>query len=1025
MHRKKIGIPLSVLIYGLLLSGCGQPSESVQGPSDKEHPSVIPEKEPRQAQASFDVQKIMDQVHFAFRPQGTGWEGGHSTYEVRVDADGFSVTPYHYPRSQPDEVGTLRPSFAHERRREEPVAREFVKGKPVRFGAASVSRAGMVRLSHKAHGLVNATGALSLSLGEAEEHFQNGQDGVEQSWSFGQKPRGAGDLEVRLPIEHGVFVGETDKGLHFSSGNTGLGVRYGHGTWVDAQGHHTPIPARFEGGTIVLNVPAQLVNASTYPAALSPTVSPEIGMDAPVYGPADNAQYNPSLAYDGTNFLVVWYDLRRDSGADIYGTRVNSTGTVLDTAGIPISTALYYQSAPAVTFNGTNFLVVWNDDRNGSYDIYGARVSSTGTVLDSNGILISGASDWQVAPSISHDGTNFLVVWKDYRSETSSDIYGARVSNNGTILDINGIPISTAAQHQEAPSVAYNGTNFLVVWQDNRSGSSADIYGARVNSAGTVLNINGIIISNNTNAQEAPAVAYNGSDFLVVWQDKRSGTSYDIYGSRVSGTGIVRNPSGIPIFVGASDQRSPAVARGGNDCLVTWDDYRTYKIHGARVSNTGTVIDTSSIAIAPYSNGHYSSAVAYDGTNFLVVWYGYAGINTTNILGARVGSNGTVIDTSNNIISTSANGQYTPAVAHDGTNFLIVWSDRRSGYSNIYGVLANEVGEVLDHSGITISVKSSYQHNPAVAFGGTTFLVAWQDNRNGFNDIYGARVSGSGAVLETDGLPISKASSNQENPEIAYDGTNFLVVWQDYRNDTDNNEYSESDIYGARVTNSGMVIETDGMPISNAPKSQEHPAVTHNGDNFFVVWQDHRIAREDYPISDSDIYGSRVRSSDGKVIDTSGIAISTAVNYQSFPSVTHNGMNFLIVWQDGRSSSYDIYGAKVASNGTVSDTGGIAISTATNGQHIPKITYDGTNFLVVWQDYRSGTGFSDIFGARMSESGTLLDTSGFAISDDSADEREPVLTSMGAEMSLVVYRGSHVSPSTNSERVLARLVQSP
>ena len=38
--------------------------------------------------------------------------------------------------------------------------------------------------------------------------------------------------------------------------------------------------------------------------------------------------------------------------------------------------------------------------------------------------------------------------------------------------------ISTAANVSSRPAVAFDGTNFLVVWQDLRSGTSTDIYGA-------------------------------------------------------------------------------------------------------------------------------------------------------------------------------------------------------------------------------------------------------------------------------------------------------------------------------------------------------------------------------------------------------------------------------------------------------------------------------------------------------------------------------------------------------------------
>lgn len=40
--------------------------------------------------APFDVASVMRQVHFAYRPEGEQWSGGHSTYEVRASTNGMS-----------------------------------------------------------------------------------------------------------------------------------------------------------------------------------------------------------------------------------------------------------------------------------------------------------------------------------------------------------------------------------------------------------------------------------------------------------------------------------------------------------------------------------------------------------------------------------------------------------------------------------------------------------------------------------------------------------------------------------------------------------------------------------------------------------------------------------------------------------------------------------------------------------------------------------------------------------------------
>ncbi|HVG61519.1 MAG TPA: hypothetical protein VNA24_23360, partial [Hyalangium sp.] len=131
-----------------LFSGCGQEERLLPAPGEAPAPTA----EPRQVSAPFDVQKVMDQVHFAFRPRGLAWEGGHSTYEVQVGADGFSVTPYHHLRSQPEEAEGLRSSQEQNTGRTEAPSHAVVKGSPMRFGAAQVSRGGTALSSHKAQG---------------------------------------------------------------------------------------------------------------------------------------------------------------------------------------------------------------------------------------------------------------------------------------------------------------------------------------------------------------------------------------------------------------------------------------------------------------------------------------------------------------------------------------------------------------------------------------------------------------------------------------------------------------------------------------------------------------------------------------------------------------------------------------------------------------------------------------------------------------------------------------------------------
>ena len=112
------------------------------------------------------------------------------------------------------------------------------------------------------------------------------------------------------------------------------------------------------------------------------------------------------------------------------------------------------QAGLAVGFDGTNHLVVWSDARGGTgQDLYGARGYKAGVVLGSAPqFVISAASGDEVAAAVAFDGTNYLVVWQDSRGSTGRDIYGARVSPDGTVLDPGGSRSARRSSTRSSPT---------------------------------------------------------------------------------------------------------------------------------------------------------------------------------------------------------------------------------------------------------------------------------------------------------------------------------------------------------------------------------------------------------------------------------------------------------------------------------------------------------------------------------------------------------------------------------------------
>ncbi|HET7856698.1 MAG TPA: PASTA domain-containing protein [Gaiellaceae bacterium] len=289
-------------------------------------------------------------------------------------------------------------------------------------------------------------------------------------------------------------------------------------------------------------------------------------------------QSSPRIASDGTNFLVVWTDARRGPYWDVYGARVRPDGVVLDPGGFPIASSPSIEGPGDVAWDGTHYLVVWQDQRPvpGLHAVYGARVAPTGAVLDPGGFPISSAISisrrrQQGDPHITWSGGNFFVVWRKELSDGSWGIYGARVASDGTVLDPAGIQISGANTFTTSPGVASDGTRDLVVWA--RSVPN-DVYveGARI-AQGVVLDPGGFEIARGDTYRVDPAVAWDGENFVVAWEQFLVEPYSDLYGTRVSSSGVVLDGAGFPIStVPLTTEGNPAVAGvGGGRSAVVYD----------------------------------------------------------------------------------------------------------------------------------------------------------------------------------------------------------------------------------------------------------------------------------------------------------------------------------------------------------------------------------------------------------------------------------------------------------------------
>ncbi|HEV8593982.1 MAG TPA: hypothetical protein VGR51_00435 [Thermoplasmata archaeon] len=210
--------------------------------------------------------------------------------------------------------------------------------------------------------------------------------------------------------------------------------------------------------------------------------------------------------------------------------------------------------------SGMLSLVVWMDDRDGGYDVWGQLLGPAGNALSGANFKISGA-DEDLFPALTYGQTAsgqgvFLVAWQRETGADASEVFarvvqGAGGGGAGTLVGSSFQVSETSGAVAElgigsdVPGVGYDPVNdqFLVVWADERGGDSEEdnVWGQFVSAGGALVGAN-FQISSQADEEYAPQAVYHpqAAEYLVVWNRHTSVfAASDVHAQRVSSAGAL------------------------------------------------------------------------------------------------------------------------------------------------------------------------------------------------------------------------------------------------------------------------------------------------------------------------------------------------------------------------------------------------------------------------------------------------------------------------------------------------------
>jgi hypothetical protein len=224
----------------------------------------------------------------------------------------------------------------------------------------------------------------------------------------------------------------------------------------------------------------------------------------------------------------------------VYAQLFSQTGQRIGGETMVNQTTAYNQRTPVVTgLSDGRFVVVWISEQQrfpNSVDVYG-RFFSSGGVAGGNEFLINTGTNVCANPSVAsaNNGT-FAVAWceKDVVvSSNSWDIFSRAVTGGGI-----GAPLHRVNTHtygdQFAPRISSTGGDYLVVWTSlGQDGSRDGVFGQFLNGAGGLTDGEFLVNTTTASQQIHPAVASDGSRYLVAWTSFGGGVnSFDLFGQR-------------------------------------------------------------------------------------------------------------------------------------------------------------------------------------------------------------------------------------------------------------------------------------------------------------------------------------------------------------------------------------------------------------------------------------------------------------------------------------------------------------
>jgi hypothetical protein len=319
------------------------------------------------------------------------------------------------------------------------------------------------------------------------------------------------------------------------------------------------------------------------------------------------------LTWTGSEFGLAYQGQKDGTDDDPMLARIAEDGTVVATD-IDIMGDDDHQWRPRLAWSGSELGFAWfeREQSTGDRTVHFARTDPLGARIGGD-IVVSGSSVDAEDPSIVWAGSQWGIAWRYTHWPTETRF--SRVSETGTMSGTT-IKIGTDPMMHIPLGIVWTGSEFGTTWLADDMTYGTTQFRRMADSGMPQIPV--LDVADVPDHQLGTDLAWSGSEFGVLWTDNRSG-DWEIYFNRIG-------PAGIEV---GSDVRvlGPISSTSWLDIIwtdafyvATWTDNGL--VYMASISPLGGIVG-SSILVSEESgmHGYSSPVVAWTGSSLGVVWH--------------------------------------------------------------------------------------------------------------------------------------------------------------------------------------------------------------------------------------------------------------------------------------------------------------------------------------------------------------------------------------------------------------------